>query len=79
MITAEVVNFCAERRMCVGNTYLSTGVYKVHKGGKRSRQSGDKEDNRSGVGKEGYAALCAGCEYGERNGMRTIRSPCSIV
>ena len=47
--------------------------------GKGSRWGEGKEHDRSGAGEEGYAALCAGCEGSERNGMKSIRSPCGTV
>ena len=30
------------------------------------------DDDRSGAGEEGYAAVCAGCEDSERNETRTL-------
>ena len=38
-----------------------------------------KEYDRSSAGEEGYAAICAGCEGGERDGMRPFRPPCCTV
>ena len=60
------VEFCEERGLCEGYTYFK------HKTGKGARRSGGKEHNRSSAGEEGYAAICAGCEGGERNGMRPL-------
>ena len=72
------VEFCAERGLCVGNTYFENkSLYKyawVARG-----QDGGKEHDRSGTGEEGYAAFCAGCEGSERNGMRHLRSSCCTV
>ena len=51
----------------------------MHKGSKGSRWSRGKEDDRSGAGEEGYAALFAGCEGSERIGTRPLRLPCSTV
>ena len=47
--------------------------------GKVSRWSGDKEHDRSSDGEEGYAAMCAGCDGSERDGMRHLRPPCCTV
>ena len=44
----------------------------VHKSGKGSRGSGDKEHDRSSAGEERYG-ICAGCEGSERDGMRPLR------
>ena len=44
-----------------------------------AKLSGSKELDRSGAGKEEYAALCAGCEDSERNGTWPLRSPCCKV
>ena len=57
----RVVKLCAERGLYVGNTYFEyKSLHKVHKGGNGPRRSGGKEHDRSGVGEEIYAALCAG-------------------
>ena len=39
-------------------------------------QSGGKEHDRSGVGRERYATLLAGGDGTERDGMRPLRLPC---
>ena len=70
------MEFCAERGLCVGNTYLSTEVWINTQGWQGSRRSGGKEHGRSVAGEKGYAALCTGCVGGERNGMRPFRPPC---
>ena len=75
----RVVVFCAERGLCVGNTYFkyrSLHKYTVAKG---SRRSGGKEHDRSSAGEEEYDAICAGCEGVETNLMRTLRPPCCAV
>ena len=51
----------------------------MHKSGKGSRRSGDKEHDRSGPGENGYAVICAGCEGGDRDGTRPLRTPCCTV
>ena len=51
----------------------------MHKGGRRLIRFGGKEHDRSGAREEGYAAVCAGCEGGERNGMWPLRSPCCTL
>ena len=33
----------------------------------------------SGAGEEGNAAICAGCDFGERDGMRPFRPLCCTV
>ena len=42
-------------------------------------ESGGKENDRSGAGKEEYAALSAGRDSSGRNGTRLLRSPCCTV
>ena len=39
----------------------------------------DEEHDRSSVGEEGYATICAGYEGGERDGMRPFTPPCYSV
>ena len=59
---------------CVCITYtLSTGVCISTQG------CGGKEHDRSSASEEGYAAICAGCLGGERNGRRPLRSPYCTV
>ena len=73
------VVFYTERGLCVGNTYLNTGVCISTQGWQGSRWSEDKEHDRSGAGEEEYAVLCARCEGSERNGSRPHRSPCGTM
>ena len=47
----------------------------VHKSGKVARWIGGKEHDRSAADEETYSVICAGCEVGERNGMRPLRPP----
>ena len=72
------MEFCAEKGLCVGNTYFKQEFAIVHRGGKGSRWRGGKEHDRSGTGEESYAALYAGYEGSERNGMRPLRSCCTV-
>ena len=43
------------------------------------RRNGYKEHDKSSAGEEGYAAICAGCEGGEKDGRRPLRPPCYTV
>ena len=62
--------FYAKRGLCMGNKYFDhRNLHKVYKGGKGARQSGGKERDRSGAGKKGYTAICAGCKGSERRGL----------
>ena len=68
----RVVEFCAERGLCVGNTYFKhRNLLKYTRG---QGGVGGKGYDRSGAGEEGYAALCARCEGSERNDTRSLRS-----
>ena len=51
----------------------------MHKSGKGARWSEYEEHDRSSAGEEGYPAICAGCEGGERNGMISLRLPCCTL
>ena len=49
----RMVEFCAERGLCVDNTYFKhSSLHKYTRGGNRSRWSGSKERDRSGAGEE---------------------------
>ena len=76
----RVVELCAERGLCVCNTYFKhRSLHKYTRLGKGSSWNRGKQHGRSGTGEEGYAALCARCEISERNEMRPIRSPCGTM
>ena len=70
------MKFSSERGLCVVNTYRS--VYK-YISSNQAKWILSKEHDRSGAGKEVYAALCAGCKGSDRNGMSPIRSPCGTM
>ena len=73
----RVMEFCAERGLCVGKTYFKhRSLYKYTKSGKGARRS---EGKHHGAGKEGYAVICGECEGCQRNGTRPLRSPCCTV
>ena len=67
----RVVEFCAERELCVSNTYFEHKS--LHKYTKRPRWSVGKDHDRPGACEEGYSAFCAGCEASERNETRHLR------
>ena len=67
-----------EEEWC-GSVLKAGCVWVTHTLGKGPRSSGGKEHNKSGASEHGYAALCAGCEGSERNGMRPLRSPCCTL
>ena len=69
----RVIDFYAERWLCVGDTYFERK--NLHK---RSRGGGCNEHDRSVAGEEKYSELCAGCERIKRNWMRLLRSSCTI-
>ena len=75
----RVLEFCAERGLCMGNTYFKHRSWISTQGWQGAKTDGDKEHDRSGAGEEGYASLYAGCEGIERNGSRSFRSPCGTV
>ena len=69
-----MVDFCAERELWVGSIYPNKVFTKVHEGGLGSRRSGGTKLDISGVRK-----LCAEFKGSNRNGTRTLRSPCFVV
>ena len=76
----RVVDFCAERVLCVGNTYFKhKSLHKYTRVAKGQDIAEVNEHDKSSGGEEGYAELCEGCEGNERNGMRHLRSPCYTV
>ena len=60
----------------MGKIYFKHRSLHKYTSGKGARKSGGKEHYRSSTGEEGYAAICAGGEGGERDGMRPLRPPC---
>ena len=42
-------------------------------------KSKGKEHGRSSADGEGFAAICAGCEGGEKDGTRPLRPPCCTM
>ena len=54
----RVVEFCAERGLCVVNTYFKYKNWHKYSRIARGQGSGSKEPDRSGAGEEGYAVLC---------------------
>ena len=40
--------------------------------------AGGQDLDGYGAEEGGYAALCAGCEDGERHGTRPLRPPCTV-
>ena len=70
-----MVEFCAERGLCLGNAYFKHISLHKYTRGARDQDSGGKEHDISSAGEEGYAAICAGYEGSERNGMRPSSSP----
>ena len=50
--SGRVVEFCAERGLCVGNAYFKHRSLHKYKSGKRSRRNGSKEHDRSSPGEE---------------------------
>ena len=76
----RVVEFCAERGLCVGNAYFNHKSLQNYTRVAREQDSVlGREHDRSGARDEGYAALSAGCVSSERNGTRSLRSPCGTV
>ena len=71
----RVVEFCTERG-CVWVTYFEHK--RVDKYTRVARSEG-REHDRSVVGEEEYAALCAECEGSERNGARPLKFTCCTV
>ena len=45
----------------------------MYQGGKIPSSSGGNKHDRSGAGEERYAALCAGCDGSERNGVEVYK------
>ena len=72
-----MVEFCAERGLCMGNTHFKDRG--LHKYTRMTRGRDDVEHDKSGAGEEGYAVICAGCEGSERDGTWPFRPPCYTV
>ena len=73
-----MVDFCAERGLCMCNTYLEH--MSLHKYTRVARgQDGVEVKSMTDLVKKLYANLCAGCEGSERNGTRPLRSPFCTV
>ena len=73
------MEFCAERGLCMGNTYFKQKNLHKYTRVARDQDGVEVKNDRSGAGEEGYAGFCAGSEGSERNGMRHLRSLCCIV
>ena len=73
----RVVEFCTTRGICLNNTYIKHRS--LHKYTRVAGKSGSKEHDKSIADEEGYAAICAGYEDGEKDGMRPLRPLCCTV
>ena len=75
-----MVEFCAERGLCVGNTYFEYKSLHKYTGVPRGQDGVEVKDRIDLVlVKRGYGTLCAGCKGSERNRIRLLRSPrCTV-
>ena len=70
----RVVGFCAEMGVCVGNKYFEHKSLLTYAGMATGQ---DGLEVKSMI--EGYVAICARYEGSERNGTRSLRSPCCTL
>ena len=76
----RVVELWEERRLCVRNTYFKhIGLHKYTRVAREQDRVEVKSMIDSNADGEGYAAIYAGCEGGERNGMRPLSPLCYTV
>ena len=74
-IVEEWWSFAQKVGQCVGNTYFQHRSIHTYTRVARGRDGVDTEHDRSSAGEEGYAAICAECEDGDRDGTRLPRPP----
>ena len=75
-----MVEFCAERGLCVGNTYFEYKSLHKYTGVPRGQDGVEVKDRIDLVlVKRGYGTLCAGCKGSERDGTQPLRPLCCTV